>query len=112
MKADKQREREKKTESLMIRLYCRKRHHNSGGLCAECMALSDYAVQRSDRCPFMETKTFCSNCRVHCYKPEMRQQLRAVMRYAGPLMLLSNPILVLRHMAETMLRKRRNAHAG
>ena len=42
----------------------------------------------------------------------MRQQMRAVMRYAGPRMLLSNPILVLRHMAETMLRKRRNAHAG
>ena len=27
-------------------------------------------------------------------------------------LLLSNPILVLRHMAETMRRKRRNAHAG
>ena len=112
MNADKKREREKKTVSLMIRLYCRKRHHTSGGLCAECQALSDYAVQRSDRCPFMETKTFCSNCRVHCYKPEMRQQMRAVMRYAGPRMLLTHPILVLRHMEETMRRKRRNTHAG
>ena len=27
-------------------------------------------------------------------------------------MLLTHPILVLRHMAETMLRKRRNARAG
>ena len=36
MNADKKREREKKTVSLMIRLYCRKRHHTSGGLCAEC----------------------------------------------------------------------------
>jgi hypothetical protein len=27
-------------------------------------------------------------------------------------MLLTHPILVLRHMAETMRRKRRNAHAG
>ena len=42
----------------------------------------------------------------------LRQQMRAVMRYAGPRMLLSHPILVLRHMAETMRRKRRNAHAG
>jgi len=42
----------------------------------------------------------------------MRQQMRAVMRYAGPRMLLTHPILVLRHMAETMRRKRRNAHAG
>ena len=62
--------------------------------------------------PFMETKTFCSACKVHCYKPEMRQQMRAVMCYAGPRMLLSHPIPVLRHIAETLRRKRRNAHAG
>ena len=22
-----------------------------------------------ERCPFMENKTFCSACKVHCYKP-------------------------------------------
>ena len=60
----------------------------------------------------MEQKTFCANCKVHCYKPEMRQQMRAVMRYAGPRMLLTHPILVLRHMTETMRRKRRTTHAG
>ena len=51
------REREKETVSLMIRLYCRKKH---GGktLCPECAALDAYARQRSDKCPFMETKTF------------------------------------------------------
>jgi len=42
----------------------------------------------------------------------MRQQMRAVMRYAGPRMLLSHPIPVLRHIAETLRRKRRNTHAG
>jgi len=42
----------------------------------------------------------------------MRRQMRAVMRYAGPRMLLSHPIPVLRHMAETMRKKRRNANAG
>ena len=34
----------------------------------------------------METKTFCSACKVHCYKPEMREQIRTVMRWSGPLM--------------------------
>ena len=38
---------------------------------------SDYAWARSDHCPFMEAKTFCSNCKVHCYRPEMREQIRA-----------------------------------
>jgi len=42
----------------------------------------------------------------------MRQQMRAVMRYAGPRMLLSHPIPVLRHIEETLRRKRRNTRAG
>ena len=59
------REREKQVVEAMIRLYCRKKH---GGkeLCPQCAALLDYACRRSDHCPFMETKTFCSNCKVHC----------------------------------------------
>ena len=66
------REREKQIVSEMIRLYCRKRHGTRTGLCPECAELDAYARTRSDRCPFMETKTLCSNCKVHCYKPEMR----------------------------------------
>lgn len=86
------REREKETVSLMIAIYCRKKH---GGktLCPECAALDTYARLRSDRCPFMETKTFCSNCRVHCYKADMREKIRAVMRFSGPRMLLHHPKL-------------------
>ena len=38
--------------------------------------------------PHMETKTFCSPARP-CYRPEMREQIRAVMRYAGPRMLFT-----------------------
>ena len=63
----------------MIALYCKKRHGGKHGLCPECQALLDYARSRSDKCPFMETKTFCSNCPVHCYKPEMREKIRQVM---------------------------------
>lgn len=32
----------------------------------------------SGKCPFMENKTFCSNCKVHCCKPEMRERIRAL----------------------------------
>ena len=46
---------------------------------------------------FMENKTFCSNCRVHCYKPEMREKIREVMRFSGPRMLLCHPILAVWH---------------
>ena len=57
------REREKAMVSEMIALYCRKKHKTKRGqLCAECTELTEYAKQRSDKCPFMESKTFCSNC--------------------------------------------------
>lgn len=78
------REREKQVVSQMIALYCRKKHGGKKQLCPACAALDRYARQRSDRCPFMETKTFCSNCRVHCYRPDMREQIRQVMRFSGP----------------------------
>ena len=39
--------------------------------------LLDYAKHRSEKCPFMEEKTFCANCKVHCYKPEVREQIQA-----------------------------------
>lgn len=111
-RAEDKREREKRTVSLMISIYCRKKHGTKGGLCAECRELRDYAVLRSDRCPFMETKTFCSNCRVHCYKPDMRERIRAVMRFSGPRMIFYHPIMALRHVIESRREKRRLRKAG
>ena len=102
------REREKRMVSEMIALYCRKKHGTRGGeLCPECAELEAYARLRSDRCPFMETKTFCSNCRVHCYKPEMREKIREVMRFSGPRMIFHHPVAAVRHVIETRAEKRR-----
>ncbi len=95
------REREKQMVSQMIALYCKKNHHTKGALCPDCAALAEYARQRSDKCPFMETKTFCSNCTVHCYKPEMREKIRQVMRFSGPRMLFHHPVAAIRHVVET-----------
>ena len=100
------REREKVIVSRMIALYCRK-NHGGKTLCPDCAALDAYARQRSDKCPFMETKTFCSNCRVHCYQPEMREKIRTVMRFSGPRMLFHHPIPAIRHMIESHKEKRR-----
>ena len=107
MNADKKREREKKTVTLMIRLYSQKNHGTRGGLCPECRELADYAAMRSDKCPFMESKTFCSNCKVHCYKPEMREKIRMVMRFSGPRMLFHHPIMAIRHVIESKNEKRK-----
>lgn len=109
MQTQEKREREKELVSQMIALYCRKKHKPAvkGSLCAECAALEAYARQRSDRCPFMETKTFCSNCRVHCYKPQMREKIREVMEFSGPRMILYHPVIAIRHVIESKKEKRR-----
>ena len=102
------RDGEKLLVSEMIALYCRKNHHTAkDSLCPQCQALHDYALQRIERCPFMETKTFCSACKVHCYKPEMREKIRAVMRFSGPRMLFVHPVAAIRHVIETRREKKR-----
>lgn len=106
-KVEKKRQQEKQIVSQMIELYCKKQHHTKGELCTECKALKDYAMMRSDKCPFMETKTFCSNCKVHCYKADMREKIRKVMRFSGPRMIFYCPIPAIRHVIESKREKKR-----
>ncbi len=67
--------------------------------------MAEYAEKRVDHCPFMETKTFCSNCKVHCYRKDMRQKIREVMRFSGPRMLFYHPVLAVRHLYESQKEK-------
>ena len=89
-------ESEKRTVRRMIALYCR-HHHDGKVLCADCQALSDYCASRLDHCKFGEDKPTCRKCAVHCYKPEMREKIRTVMRYAGPRMILYYPAEAIKH---------------
>jgi len=93
-------QRERKTIDAMIALFCHDQHASKGGLCVECAALAVYAWQRIECCPYGEDKPTCAKCPIHCYKPERREQIRGVMRYSGPRMLLHRPILTLGHMLE------------
>ncbi|MGF1719038.1 nitrous oxide-stimulated promoter family protein [Vibrio kyushuensis] len=86
-----------KTVSSMMAIYCRD-YHAGSGLCHECQSLLDYAETKLDRCPYGQHKPTCNNCPIHCYKPEQKEQMRVVMRYSGPRMLLPHPILAIRHL--------------
>ena len=92
------RRREGATIEAMIDLYCRDQHGSGDPPCDECRELRDYAVARLERCPHGEEKPSCRTCAIHCYRPDMRERVRAVMRYAGPRMLLHKPLLAIRHM--------------
>ena len=99
-------QRELDTVAVMIRQYCRRLDHSDDGeLCTDCAELLRYAKQSLSRCPFQEGKTTCGNCQVHCYKPSMREKIREVMRTIGPRMILTNPIMALRHALDGLRKK-------
>jgi hypothetical protein len=94
--------REKRTISAMLRVYCCDHHEPGEGLCGECAGLLDYAHRRLDICPFQDEKPACNHCQVHCYSALMRERVKAVMRYAGPRMLLRHPVLSVFHMLDKL----------
>ena len=46
---------------------------------------------RLDGCKFGNDKPACKRCPIHYYKPEMREKIRSVMRWAGPRMMIYDP---------------------
>jgi len=97
---------EKRTIDAMLGVYCHDLHGSPDGarvgLCASCTRLQDYAHRRLDTCPFQEAKPVCNRCEVHCYSQTMREQVREVMRYAGPRMPLRYPWLALLHLLDKL----------
>ena len=90
-------ENEKKTVGMMVRLYCR-RYEGNKELCQDCSQLLSYAVTRLGRCRFGDEKPTCKKCPIHCYKPDMREKMRRVMRWAGPRMMLYHPVEAIKHL--------------
>ena len=73
-KVEKKRQKEQYVVEEMIRLYCRKNHKEyditTGKMCHSGQGLTDNARLRSQKFLFMEEKTLCASCKVHCYQPE------------------------------------------
>jgi hypothetical protein len=92
--------RERRTIDAMFLIYCRANHRPQHGLCAACQSLQAYAMDRLDHCVFKDDKPTCLSCPVHCYKKEMRAQIREVMKFAGPRMLARHPVLAVLHLID------------
>lgn len=106
-KVARRREREKRTISNMVAIYCAGNHDAPArtetsfageALCPACKAIDDYCVLRTERCRSMAHKTSCEECGNHCYAPAEREQIRAIMRYTGPRMILHHPVAAIRHL--------------
>ncbi|MEN6390394.1 MAG: nitrous oxide-stimulated promoter family protein [Syntrophomonas sp.] len=89
---------EAQTLDIMLKIYCHDKHGSQpGALCAECTSLSQYAHQRIEKCFYGDSKPVCSKCQKHCYKKDMRESIKKVMRYSGPKMLWHSPLLSIRY---------------
>lgn len=94
--------REWRTVAAMVESYCRSEHKQKAGLCTSCRSLLDYATIRLQRCQFGEAKTTCAKCPVHCYAPARREEMKQVMRIAGPKMLWQHPVLAFLHWRDSL----------
>lgn len=90
-------ENEKAVVAKMIRLYYRRKL----GLrepSTEELELLSYAERRLTRCKFGEQKPACKRCPIHCYRSDMRAKIREVMRWAGPRMIIYDPVAAIKHL--------------
>lgn len=84
-------------------IYCAGHHadapKNDRGVCAECEEVIAYSIYRTSVCPY-EHKGNCKDCSVHCYRPEMRAGIRAIMAYGAPRMIYRHPAMTLRYVSK------------
>ncbi len=107
--------KEKNLIPVMINKYCRGRHKDNRkelgikqrDFCPKCKELRDYALFRLEKCPFKVHKKFCSFCKIHCYQPNMRDEIKKVMKYSGPRLIFSHPIFSISHVIQMIHYKRK-----
>lgn len=97
--------KENRIVEMMIKIYCREKHRYRHELCNDCQEILDYAILRNDKCPNLDTKSFCSVCKTHCYSTEMRVRMKLIMKYSGRRMLLYHPLLAIKYLWITLLNK-------
>lgn len=96
------RERELIIAVTMIRMHCLSEHRAGKTVCHSCNQLVLYTTQRLNRCKFGDGKPVCKDCEVHCYSPEKREEIRKIMRWAGPKMLYRHPLYALIHLLDSL----------
>jgi len=93
--------REMRTITAMVHIYCRDDHLPvKEGICDDCSAFLHYAEKRLSRCPFQAQKPTCGKCPIHCYQKQMQDKARQIMRYSGPKMIWTHPVLAFCHILD------------
>ncbi len=98
--------KEKELIEIMIKLYNKKKFGQKQ-LTKEMQELLDYANLRIENCPHRKKnlngeKPFCSCCTIQCYKADMKQDMVEVMKFSGPRIIFSHPIVSIDHLQKTL----------
>lgn len=91
-------EKDKRILRFMIDLYCEKKHKLGLDQCPQCQELYEYSVNRLTNCRYGEDKPSCKKCKTHCYRPEMKEKIKKVMRFSGPRVIIYRPHQYLRYL--------------
>ena len=95
----KEKENIKKTFSV----YCRSNHDTSGDkLCPKCTALLATVMTKMSRCPYGITKPICDRCDNPCFGAGQTQEFLKIMDTSQKRMLLSHPIMTVKHKLASM----------
>ncbi len=95
-------DREKETVKKIIQLHYKQIESEAVNDFKEYKNLIDYAFERLDNCPYGDNKPICARCEVHCYKPEMRDKIRTIMKKSGYKMIIHHPVLLLQHILDQL----------
>lgn len=79
---------------VMIQLFYQKQEEQAELTVEQMLA---YAQKRLEVCRFGEAKPTCQHCPVHCYQKRYQEQMKLIMRYSGPRMLVYHPVLAIKH---------------
>lgn len=92
--------RERQTIKSMVEIYCESKHSTNGCICKDCQEILDYCNLRISKCVFGNKKPACSECPIHCFKPEMKKKIKTIMRFSGPKMVFRHPVYSLYHILD------------
>ena len=53
--------------------------------------------EKTGFCKFKDEKTSCRRCPIHCYKKDMKQKVKEVMKFSGPRLILYRPVEFIKH---------------
>jgi len=92
---------EKKVFEKMVLIYC-KNNHQKKPPCDNCKEILKYGLGKIENCYYGENKPFCSKCKIHCYKDDMKKKVKEIMRYSGPRIFFYHPLISLKHLISSI----------